>query len=409
MNGGAGDAPASAPDPAGVAVARRLPNWLGSVRVRLAVTYSCVLFGLAVVTIGAIYAAQARALAEAPVSRRVVEGLALRGDQVLVLTGERVDPYLLVEREANERALATLRGSSAAALGGLFVASLVVGWFVAGRVLGPVERITAVARDISSTDLSRRIDLGGPHDELRQLADTFDEMLERLDAAFAQQQRFIQEASHELRNPLAVIRTNLDVALADPTTPPGELRRTAEVVLRATERISALVDDLVATARNEDHRTVREPVDLARLVTDAADDVRGPAEEAGVAVEVAVEPTQVVGDPDGLRRAMANLVANGLRYSPVGATLRLSCRTADGGAELEVRDWGPGLDDEAKAHVFDRFWQADPERGRAEGRSGLGLAIVAQVAADHDGRATVESTAGEGAAFRLWLPTASPG
>src|SRR5699024_5966151 len=124
--------------------------------------------------------------------------------------------YQSVEQLANERALALLRTYSTTALGLLFLASLGVGWIVAGRVLAPIGRITAVARDISAGDLARRIDLRGPPDELKELADTFDAMLARLDDAFAGQQRFVQEASHELRNPLAVIRTNLDVALTDP-------------------------------------------------------------------------------------------------------------------------------------------------------------------------------------------------
>ena len=126
------------------------------------------------------------------------------------------------------------------ALGMLFVGSLGVGWFAAGIVLRPIERITRVAREIQATDLSRRINLRGPNDELRRLADTFDAMLARLDAAFESQRRFIQEASHELRNPLAVIRTNVEVAMADPDASKKSSRELGAVVGRTAERMSTL-------------------------------------------------------------------------------------------------------------------------------------------------------------------------
>ena len=141
-----------------------------------------------------------------------------------------------------------------------------------------------MARDISATDLTRRIALQGPDDELHELADTFDDMLGRLDEAFANQRRFIQEASHELRNPLAVIRTNLEVTLTDPEATTEDLRHTAEVVERSTDRMTRLVDDLLLYARNETPAIEREPVDAATLVHEAADEFRAPAEARGLAI-----------------------------------------------------------------------------------------------------------------------------
>lgn len=179
-----------------------------------------------------------------------------------------------MEALANERALMLLRSYSASALFLLFLASLGVGWFVAGRVLAPIGRITSVARDIQATDLSRRIGIGGPPDELKELADTFDAMIERLDGAFDAQRRFIQETSHELRNPLAVIRTNLDVALSDPDPDPAELRRTLEVVGRTAARMSHLVDDLLVYGRLGAPAHELGPVEIGALAAEVGEEFR---------------------------------------------------------------------------------------------------------------------------------------
>lgn len=206
-------------------LAERLPPWMGSIRVRLTVLYSTVLFGLAALVVFGIYTGVSRSLDSQPVSQSP-EYLpdVLPGTDVEVISLEEF------ERRVNTRALDKLREYSFTALGLLFIGSLGTGWIVSGRVLRPIGRITGVAREIQATDLSRRIHLRGPNDELRQLADTFDAMLARLDAAFESQRRFIHEASHELRNPLAVIRTNLDVALSDPNATTEDLREVGELV-----------------------------------------------------------------------------------------------------------------------------------------------------------------------------------
>jgi signal transduction histidine kinase len=241
---------------------------MGSIRFRLAVVYSSVLFGLAAVAVSIIYIALATQLnnevmyREHPVTR-----LTQTATGVIVVEQQTVrEEFRTFEHSVNAAALGTLRRFSMSALSALFLCSLGVGWVVAGRALAPIERITAVAEEITATDLSRRIDLGGPHDELRHLADTFDDMLGRIDGAFEEQRRFIHEASHELRNPLAVIRTNLDVTLADPDASDDDLRQTLAVVQRSAERMSQLVDDLLIYARKG--TTVRElvPVDLSGMV-----------------------------------------------------------------------------------------------------------------------------------------------
>jgi signal transduction histidine kinase len=195
-----------------------------SIRLRLAFTYSLVLCLLAGLAIGAIYLALAHAVDTAPPP--IVTNFIQPGPG----GGATVTPVQLegVQRAANRETLDKLRSYSVSALLIFFVASFGVSWLIAGYLLRPIKRITQVARDISATDLSRRIDLHGPDDELHQLADTFDQMLGRLDAAFVSQREFIQDASHELRNPLAVIRTNLEVTLSDPdASPEAPARRRA--------------------------------------------------------------------------------------------------------------------------------------------------------------------------------------
>jgi signal transduction histidine kinase len=322
----------------------------------------------------------------------------------LVRENERLDPYLYIEKEANQRALNTLRELALGSLFMLFVASIGVGWSVSGRVLRPIGRITDVAREIQATDLSRRINLEGPDDELKQLADTFDGMLGRIDDAFESQRQFIHEASHELRNPLAVIRTNIDVTLADDDASPEDLRHTAEVVQKSTERMSRLVDDLLIYARKGSLSLERERVDAGQVVAEATDEFAASAEAKGIRLECQVEPELWVdGDRLALRQALANLLANALRVSETGTTVKVSAGRKPGWIWMGVEDHGPGIPEGDQDRVFQRFWRADGERQEV-GHSGLGLTIVRQIAEAHGGEVRLVSSPGEGAAFAIWLP-----
>jgi signal transduction histidine kinase len=305
--------------------------------------------------------------------------------------------------------LADLRRYSVSALALLFVASLGVGWYVAGLVLRPLERVIAVARSITATDLTRRINLSGPDDELGQLADTFDDMLDRLDLAFTAQTRFIHEASHELRNPLAVIRTNLDVALADPDATADDLRRTGQVVSRASDRMTTLVDDLLDHARQETRAKQVEVVDLASVVRGTAEEFEVPASTDGVQLIIDSEENLLVeGDPVALRRALANLLANAIRLAPEDTTISIRAGRIEDWVWMGVQDQGPGIAPGDQQRVFRRFWRGDNTQTlRKDGRSGLGLAIVKQIVETHGGTVRVESELGEGATFVIWLPAVS--
>ena len=379
----------------------RLPEWARSIRFRYTLLYSAVLFGLAAVVVAAIYLVLAMSLRSQPYST---------AKQVVCIGDQCYQPitFRQLERVVNSRTLKELRNYSFTALGVLFVASLGVGWAVAGRVLRPIGRITAVARDIQATDLSRRIELPGPDDELKQLGDTFDAMLARLDAAFAAQRQFVADASHELRNPLAIIRTNVDVALADPRADPEDLRQTITVVKRASDRMARLVDDLLALARRQEPTLEHEPVDLGDAVAEASDDFVVPAAARNIVLDRAIAPGVVVtGDREALKRAVANLLENAVRLAPQGSRIRLATGSEGDRAWIAVADEGPGIAPEDQPHVFDRFWRADKARSRADGGTGLGLAIVRQIAESHGGQVRLQSKVGVGSSFVIWLPVAT--
>jgi signal transduction histidine kinase len=382
----------------------RLPEWARSIRFRYTLLYSAVLFGLAAVVVAAIYLVLMMSLRGEPVSPTYTKRVCSFDGRCVTIDYFQAREFA---RLLNTVTLTKLRNYSFGALGVLFVASLGVGWVVAGRVLRPIGRITSVARDIQATDLSRRIELPGPEDELKQLGDTFDAMLARLDAAFAAQRQFVADASHELRNPLAIIRTNVDVALADPHADPDDLRHTITVVRRASDRMARLVDDLLALARRQEPILEHEPVDLGAAIVEASDDFVVPAAARDIVLDRAIAPgVVVIGDRDALKRAVANLLENAVRLAPSGSRIRLATGSEDDRAWIAVADEGPGIAPEDQAHVFDRFWRADKARARADGGTGLGLAIVRQIAESHGGQVRLQSKPGVGSSFVIWLPVA---
>ncbi|MDY7101645.1 MAG: HAMP domain-containing sensor histidine kinase [Actinomycetota bacterium] len=414
----------SAGAPRGMRTAARLPSFLGSIKVRLAVLYSVLVFGLAALMVGSLYAGVSRALDDQSMTSKVhfetSEGYLVveRTADGFVLhyvaegtgfTEERVNPVDLIAAQVNRSALEHFKRYSIYALGTLFFLSLGIGYLLADRALRPIGRITRVAKEITATDLSRRIEMAGPKDELRELADTFDDMLTRLDAAWESQRAFIHEASHELRNPIAVIRTNVDVALADENIPPDELRETVAVVGRAAERMGVLVDDLLTHAREERASDRRTTVDGARLVHEAAGEFAASAERRGIRLEPVADPGLLLrGDPVALRQALANLLANAVRLAPEGTTIRVAAGRDGPWIWLAVEDEGPGIAADDQRKVFERFYRGDPARARSEGRSGLGLTIVRQIARAHGGEVGLVSEPSQGSVFSIWLPALVP-
>jgi signal transduction histidine kinase len=388
------------------------PAWMQTIRFRLAATYSLVLFALAALVLVLVYAIVSESVDAAPLNPITVQKVKEVGGELVLKDGEQFQAADLasVQQAVNHKALELMRDASAGALGGLLVASFGVGWWLSGRVLRPVQRVTAAAREISATDLSRRIALDGPRDELRDLADTVDDMLARLDGAFAAQRQMIDDASHELRNPLAIIQINLDAVLSRDDVDAAERRRASTVTARATQRMGSLIEDLLAAARRAAPAFTDADVDLGQVADEAADAFALLADSDGLRLER--RPTSglgVIGDAEALRRAVDNLLSNAVRVSPPGEEIVLATGRYGGWAWLAVRDHGPGIAPEHQERVFDRFWRGpDATRGRDRG-TGLGLAIVRQVVESHGGGVAVHSAQGAGATFVLWLPLRTAG
>lgn len=378
------------------------PSWTGSIRFRLTIVTSFLTFGLAGLVIGVIYFGLRHSVETQRVSALVVQ---IPGGPVLI----KPDQAQLIQAQVNAQTLDSLQRYTFVALLVVFVLSAIVGWFVSGRMLRPIGRITETVREIQASDLSRRIALGGPDDELRRLAGTFDDLLARVDEAFEGQRQFIHEASHELRNPLAVIRTNLEVTLADPEATVEDLRHTVEVIGRSTERMSRLVDDLLVYARKGTLSIDRDPVDVGALVAEAAEEFAVSADVAGIHLaEEATPGLWILGDRLALRQALGNLLANAVRYTPAGGAIRVRAGREGAWIWMSVEDQGPGIAPEQQELVFQRFWRGDPREGREQGRSGLGLTIVQQIAEAHGGEAKLASVVGEGSAFAIWIPALPP-
>ncbi len=286
------------------------------------------------------------------------------------------------------------------ALAGMTIVSVVAGWLLAGRALRPLREITATARRVSGENLGERIALKGPADELKELADTFDGMLARLDGAFASQRHFVANASHELRTPLAIMRTELDVSLADPDASVEDMRRMGEAVRDTVDRCERLIEGLLMLARSEAAVGREEPVDLAGLAADCITDLRARAEEAHVEVQDDLEPAWTSGEPALLERMIANLIDNGIRHNVPAGWLRVTTRAEGGRVRLTVANGGARIDPASA----DRLTEPFRRLGRGGGGFGLGLSIVRSVVTAHRGTMEVSAPEAGGLAVQIELP-----
>jgi signal transduction histidine kinase len=286
-----------------------------------------------------------------------------------------------------------------------------IGWLMAGRVLHRLQDITATARRASDRNLHERIALQGPQDELKELADTFDDMLERLDQSFAGQRRFVANASHELRTPLAVSRTVLEVAMGDPAAS-GDLRQVGRTLLVTNERSERLIDGLLALANGDSEPALRVPVDLADVVTQTLEQVAAEAADRGVTVRSDLGPAPVSGDGVLLERLVLNLLQNGVRHNEPGGWVEVTTRTAAGGyAEVVVANSGPVVPPYEVDALFEPFRRLNAVRTASDRGVGLGLSIVRAVARAHGGvvRAVPrEARDGGGLVVRVSIPPVSP-
>ncbi|MBU5635337.1 heavy metal sensor histidine kinase [Geomonas sp. Red69] len=280
------------------------------------------------------------------------------------------------------------------------------GYFLAGRVLNPIEEITALAGAITAERLSERLPVDNPGDEFGRLAQMLNGTFARLEDSFERLRRFSADASHELRTPLTALRSVGEVGLQRELDAAG-CREVIASMLEETDRLTKLVDCLLTLSRGDAGglTVTRVRVDLAEMAADAVDMIGVLAEEKGQVIELeAGAGVCAMVNPEMLRQALINLLDNAVKYSPPGRIDLRVYRTERGEAALEVQDQGPGIAREHQELIFDRFYRADPGRSREQGGAGLGLAITRQAVELNGGRIQLESEAGQGCRFTILFP-----
>lgn len=305
-----------------------------------------------------------------------------------------------VERSVN-RVLVLLLFAGPAALG----ATALGGWWLARKALLPVERMTSEAEEIGIDRLHERVAVPRARDEIGHLAETLNAMLDRLEQGVRDKHRLIADASHELRTPLAVMRAELDVTLRA-----GELSPDAREVLESAReevgRMSRTVDNLLTLAEVDEGRLGLIParLGLREAIEAAVRPLRPLAEARRLRLEVDGEACEAQADPQRLHQALTNFIENAIKYAHDGGRVNVTAWSSGDEVGVTVSDDGPGIPDEARTHIFDRFYRVDSARSRESGGSGLGLAICHEIVGAHGGRVWVDSEEGSGSAFSLALP-----
>ena len=284
-------------------------------------------------------------------------------------------------------------------------AALAGGWAIAGRALEPIDRMTRTARTIADArDISHRVAAPAQRDERGRLAETFNAMLASIEESARTQQRFVADASHELRAPLTAIGGNLELLRRQPDMPDAERTEVLGEVEREAQRLTRMVADLLALARADTGADIqRQPVDLDAVVLETFQAARPLAHGQDLRLDP-FEPVRARGDADRLRQLVLILLDNAIKYTPPGGRIGLGLRQCDNQAEIVVCDSGVGIPAEALPHVFERFYRADPARGRDPGGTGLGLPIARWIVEQHGGTIAIASQLGQGTTVTVTLP-----
>jgi signal transduction histidine kinase len=356
-----------------------------TVRTRLTAWYSGVFLAVGVSLLAIIYLLQEGTLdgqsGEVLVTTNLPALFHVRktgGDALQGISKERVDQLV---NQVRADSLHHLLIDSSIATGVLAVACVAIGWWLAGRTLAPLHRITLTARRLSTQNLHERIELTGPSDELKELADTFDAMLARLEDSFNGQQAFIANVSHELRTPLAIQRAAAQIGLAHPT--PQDLTRVRRELLECNRRSELLIDGLLTLARSDGGLADQEVFELDDCTREAVAVYAELAANAGVRLDVSTQPSFVSGDRVLLTQLAGNLVHNAIRYNQPGGRVEISVTPEDG---LRVTNTGPVVPQDRVAELFQPFHRLASARTGSEGGAGLGLSIVESIARAHHAR-----------------------
>ena len=369
------------------------PLFLKTIRFRLTLWYSMFLVLILAILVIGINVALVATRPDIPA------GIPFPGDSQ---TFRRI---VVDERTRN---MEDLRNYSLIGVGAVLVFGAVGGYFLSGFMLTPVDKVSSIASRISHTNLKERIKYKGPDDEVKRLADTFDDMLGRLEEAFESQKRFVQDASHELRTPIAIAQTNIEVLEMENNATKEEYKRLVDILKSSLERMNDVSNSLLLLSEDPRSRAKWARVDVNSLLSEVYEETRAESATAGLTMKWNPrEPgASVSGDASRLKSAVINLIDNAVKYNRPGGSIELSALPDGDKLSIQVRDTGIGISADDLPHVFERFFRADKSRSREKGGSGLGLAIVKKVAEDHGGSVSAESTPGEGSIFKITLPLA---
>jgi signal transduction histidine kinase len=368
---------------------RALPRRVG-LRLRLTVLYSVMFFGAGALLLLVTYV----------IVGQILNSVFPRRMGVLLPDGTIVNLEPI-----KEHTLDLLLGRSLLALFGVGILAIVLGYFVADRALAPLQRVTTTARRLSESTLHERIAMEGPEDEIKELADTFDAMLERLSQAFDTQRRFVANASHELRTPLAINRTLLEVALTDPAVS-DDLKAVGRTLLATNARHERLIDGLLLLARTERELTTRTPVDLADVAGAVLESSGRSDDEPDVTVTTELTAARTVGDPVLLEHLVRNLVENAIKHNLDGGEVFVRTGVLDGFAACQVENSGPLVPAYEVERLFEPFRRLDTERIESAKGAGLGLSIVRSVVNAHRGAIFATPRSGGGLIVTVRLPLA---
>jgi signal transduction histidine kinase len=305
-------------------------------------------------------------------------------------------------KRARSAQLSALLTESGIALGIMAIVSIGLGWLMAGRALAPVRLMNARVRQMSADKLHERLALTGRDDELKELGDTFDGLLGRLERSFESQRAFVANASHELRTPVTVERTLVEVALADPDANLDSLRTTLGRVLVAGEQQERTIEALLTLARSQRGLQTRGPVDLREVAGDAADGV----EAGAVELETDFRSATTVGDPALVERLVSNLIRNAVQHNRAGGWARASTDVRNGRPTVTVVNTGPVVEPDEVQALLEPFRRLNGARARHDGGIGLGMSIVDAIAAAHDAELSVIPRRGGGLAVVVAFPPA---
>jgi signal transduction histidine kinase len=379
-----------------------------SVRFRMTVLYCCLFFPLGVVLVAVTYTVVMLQRAEA-VSHVFVS----QCSRVQSITGRPAPHGGCTSHQVGSPAVTIAQltlGSreflvgSCIILVAIMAAAVLLGWLGAGRVLRPLRVMTTTTREISERNLHERLALAGPDDELKDLGDTIDGLLARLEMAFGSQRRFIANASHELRTPLMLNQTLLQVALADPDITLDSLRAACQEVVDAGKDQAQLIDALLTLARSQRGLDHREPVDLTAVVTDALTVHEPSAAAKRLRVDAALDDASVPGDARLIHRLVSNLVDNAIRYNSTGGCVEVRLAATATQTALTVTNTGPPVPPDQVSRLLEPFQRAAPDQTASPNGLGLGLAIVADIAAAHGANLAVQPRPEGGLAVAVSFP-----